>query len=45
MEGACVGKGALGPGQRECVLSRFAFDTAMIADAGSSPLVSHVKLL
>ena len=38
-------EGALGPGLRECVLSRLAFDTAVIADAGSSPLVSHVKLL
>ena len=44
--GACVwGGGALGPGLRDCVLSRFAFDAAMIADAGSSSLVSHVKLL
>ena len=43
---ACVGGGgALGPGLRDCVLSRFAFDAAMIADAGSSSLVSHVKLL
>ena len=44
--GGCLRlRGALWPGLRECVLSRFAFDTAVIADAGSSPLVSHVKVL